>query len=370
MTTQADAPAPSVPQGKPRRILTPGRIIEILIVLIALGVALWALGVFKKNPKIAIITSGEGPYWDLVESGAKKAAEMYDAEVTVIRCKTDMDAQIEAIKDALTKDYDGIAVSPINPVGEAAVLSDVATRGTLVTLDSDSPVARRLCFVGTDNYEAGRMSAQLVRRAIPDGGEVIICIGNADKENTQHRRQGLIDDLLERTYEPDRNPDAIDAPLKGPKYSIVATLVDGGDPASAADLVIEAVKQHADAKCIVGLLSYSAPSIVSALDTAKKIGAVKVVGFDAAEGTLVGVENGDVFGTIVQDQFGCGYHTVRILAESARGDHSELPVFSKRTLPCEVVTKENVANVRRQLKGEPPVPATQPTTQQTAQASG
>jgi ribose transport system substrate-binding protein len=88
-----------------------------------------------------------------------------------------------------------------------------------------------------------------------------------------------------------------------------------------------------------------------------------VVGFDASEGTLAGIENGDIAGTIVQDQYGCGYHTVRILAEVARGDHSELPVFDRRTLPCEVVTKDNVVSIRRQLKGESPLPATQPATQ-------
>jgi len=360
MTTQTDAPSTSGPRSRPRRLITPLRVIEFLVVV---GIALWALGVFKKTPKIAIITSGEGPYWDLVETGAKKAAEMYDADLTVIRCKTDMQAQIDAINDALTKGYDGIAVSPINPMGESAALSDVAAKTTLVTLDSDSPVARRLCFVGTDNYEAGRLCAQLVRNALPDGGEVIICIGNAEKENTQHRRQGLIDELLERTYEPTRPADPIEPAMKGPKFTVVTTLVDGGEPSTAADLATKAIADHPNVKCFIGLLSYTAPALVSALDTAKKIGAIKVVGFDASEGTLAGVENGDIAGTIVQDQYGCGYHTVRILAEVARGDHSELPVFDRRTLPCEVVTKDNVVAVRRQLKGEPPPPSTQPATQ-------
>src|SRR5689334_18606530 len=165
MTTQAEAPT----QPKRHRFWTPLHIIEALIII---GLLAWHFGAFKKTPSIAIITSGEGPYWDRVEEGAKKAADQYDVKLNMIRCKTDMQAQNDAIRQALEDKYDGIAVSPINPTGQAAALSDIAGTSTLVTLDSDSPVARRLCFVGTDNYDAGRIVGQLVRAAVPDGGEV------------------------------------------------------------------------------------------------------------------------------------------------------------------------------------------------------
>jgi len=77
--------------------------------------------------------------------------------------------------------------------------------------------------------------------------------------------------------------------------------------------------------------------------------------------TLDGIEKGYVSAAVMQDQFGCGFHTVRILAENARGDTSGLPIFQRRTLPCELVTKENVASVRSQLAGGGTVPAA-PTT--------
>ena len=58
----------------------------------------------------------------------------------------------------------------------------------------------------------------------------------------------------------------------------------------------------------------------------------------------------------MQDQFGAGFHTVRILAENARGDRSGLPMFERRTLPVEVVDRETVnQKVREQLN-----PATAP----------
>ena len=99
--------------------------------------------------------------------------------------------------------------------------------------------------------------------------------------------------------------------------------------------------------------SYSATAILKGLDQSGKAGAVKVIGFDVTDETLSGIESGQIAATIMQDQFGCGYHAVRILGQNARGDRSELPVFDKQTLPCNVVTKDNIASIRARLSGQP-----------------
>src|SRR3954467_14286900 len=265
MTAQVDLAS----RPKRHRFWTPLHIIEALIIV---GLLAWHFGAFKKTPSIAIITSGEGPYWDRVEEGAKKAADQYDLKVNVIRCKTDMQAQMEAIKAALADKYDGIAVSPISPTGEAAALAEIAGTSTLVTLDSDSQVARRLCFVGTDNYDAGRTVAQLVRQAIPDGGEVIISIGNAEKQNTQRRRQGVIDELLERPFEPDRPMDPIEEPLKGPKFTVISTIVDNAEAGTTSEMTTKAIKDHPNIKAAVGLLSYSAIALLRGVEEANADG--------------------------------------------------------------------------------------------------
>jgi len=342
--------APNGVPTKPRHLITPFR---VLFTLILVGLVLWKLDVFKRTPRVAIITSGEGPYWDQVEAGAKSAASSNNVDVTVIRCKTDMLAQSDAIRQALDQKYDGIAVSPINPTGEASTLASIAAATTLVTLDSDSPVARRVCFIGTDNYDAGRLSGQMIRSAIPDGGDVIICLGNAEKENTQARRQGVIDELLQRPFDPDHSPDPMDGVIKGDKYSIVATLVDGADPATLTQLATDAIKKNPDVKCFAGLLYYSAPALTKAIDQAGQTGKIQVVGFDVGDATLAGIDSGSIAGTIMQDQFNIGFETVRILADCAHGDTIQLPVYAKHTLNCKIVNKANLSDIRDSLAKKP-----------------
>jgi ribose transport system substrate-binding protein len=315
---------------------------------------MWHYGVFKPKPRIVLVTSGDTPYWDQVEKGAQEAARIYDVKLTVLRSKSFPEAQTEMIRGLLDTHYDGIAVSPINPQLQASVLAEVAAKTTLVTFDSDSPVSRRLCFVGTDNYAAGRRAGEAVRRALPDGGKVVICLGGLDKQNTQLRRQGLIDELLDRPFEPEHPFDPIDAPLKGDKYEVVATLADGSEPSVAVDLAVKAIQQRPDINCFVGLLGYSAPAILEALEQGGATGKIQVVGFDNNERTLAGIAAGTIHATVLQDQFGCGFHTVRILSEVARGDQSGLPIFQKRTLPVELITKENVVAVQGQMGGAKP----------------
>jgi ribose transport system substrate-binding protein len=345
MTTETVAPAST--RSKHSRLAR--TLIVILLLFIAITGALWYLGFLEPPPRVAIVTAGPGQYWDLIARGAEDAARRYNLQLKVVRPAGDEPSQTSAIRDLLGQKFDGIAISPNDPPRQAAVLSDVATETTLVTFDSDSGVSRKLCFIGTNNYEAGRQCGEQIRQAIPAGGEVILAIGSLDKENGQRRRQGVIDELLERSTEPNRPMDPVDAPLKGPKYTIDATPVDGIDAARASELAAAALKQHPGVKCICGLFAYSTPSILRALQSSNKIGQVQVVGFDAYDETLAGIESGTVFASIMQDAYSIGFETVRVLGDAGRNDRRALPMYQQFYMSCDPVTKANVRQIREDL---------------------
>ena len=189
--------------GKSRSRL-PLMLLLLLLVIVAAGGWMWQSGIFQPRAKLAMVTAGStGTYWELIERGAKDAADRYNVNLTVIHpSSSDEPSQTTAIQALMGKGYDGVAISPNDPPRQASALADIAadTNGNLITFDSDSAVSRRLCFIGTDNYDAGRVCAEYIRQAIPAGGDVIISIGSLDKENGQRRRQGVIDGLLDRSH--------------------------------------------------------------------------------------------------------------------------------------------------------------------------
>jgi ribose transport system substrate-binding protein len=357
------------------------RLIVLLVFFIALMLIGYSSGMFKPRPKVALVTASQGAYWDLIIKGAQHAAERYKVNLAIVKSKGDEPSQTQSIRDLVGKGFDGVAISPNDPQRQAAALAEIAAEADLVTFDSDSNVSRRLCFIGTDNYDAGRMAGKEIRAAVPDGGEIILCIGSLDKENGQRRRQGVIDELLERTFERNREMDPVDGPIKEPrsKYTIAATLVDGIDQAKAQQMAKDALAKYPNVKCFAGLFAYSTPAILVALKDGGKAGKVQVVGFDTYDETLAGIDDGSVAATIVQDPYNIGYESVRVLADAARGERHALPLFQQFYLACDTVKKDNLAQARadlaRKIKGGPAFPAqasttTPPTTQQaTTQAA-
>ena len=371
MSTVATPPSSSAStQRNPSRL--PRRISLFLVLFIVATWAMWFTGLLEPRPKIALVTANQGPYWDSIIRGAQDAAERYNLRLTVIRNNGDTSAQTAALQGLLGEHYNGIAVSPNDPPNQAAVMAQIANESKLVTFDSDSPVAGKLCFIGTDNYDAGRVLGQQIRQACPDGGEVLICVGTVEKDNGQRRRQGVIDELLQRSYERQRPMDALDAPISddgpkntGAKFTIVATLVDGIDPSKAQSLAADAIKKYPNAKAIACLFAYNTPAVLNALKDANKLGRIQVVSFDTNEETLKGIEDGHVAATMLQAPYNIGFEAVRVLGDAARGQAASLPMFQTEFFPCDLVNKSNLETTRQQLAhprtgGGPTVPVSSP----------
>src|SRR2546430_17615772 len=79
---------------------------------------------------------------------------------------------------------------------------------------------------------------------------------------------------------------------------------------------------YPDLACMVGLFGYNIPACLEAVKEAKKTGKIKLVSFDENEGTLQGVIDGHVYGTVSQQPYYYGDHSVRILSALVRGDAS------------------------------------------------
>ncbi|MEM1186281.1 MAG: substrate-binding domain-containing protein [Planctomycetota bacterium] len=319
----------------------------ITLVAIAATAAVWfSTQSTAAPPRVALVTADQTAFWESLIDGAEAAASELGVELTVERPNGTMDSQTDTLESLLAQGYDGIAVSPVDAVKQGITLRKVAAGSRLITVDSDSDLSGRICFVGTDNYGAGRQCGQLVKEALPAGGRIAIVMGPIDKENGNRRRQGVIDELLDRSDGPGRPVEPLEEEHAGDMFTVAATLIDNIDPAAAESNVAELLAADPDIDVLVGLYGYSTPAILRALQAAGRTD-VKVVGFDDDPETLAGVSDGRVFATIAQDQFNYGYHTVRLLADAAKGQaHIAIPLTEKVWYPPLVVRSDNVETFR------------------------
>src|SRR5215510_3769672 len=235
-------------------------------------------GVSAGKPHVAYVTNGIADFWVIAEKGALDAGEKFGAQVDVKMPPKGVPDQKRMIEELLARKVQGIAVSPIDAENQTPFLQEIAKKTKYITHDSDAPDSHRLCYVGMDNYEAGRMCGQLVKNALPEGGSVIIFVGRLGQDNARLRRQGVIDELLDRSIDSKRY-DEPGKVLKGDKYEIVDTRTDDFDFAKAKALAQDAIVKYPKLGCMVGLFEYNPPIMLEALTSAGKLKTIKVVGF-------------------------------------------------------------------------------------------
>lgn len=299
--------------------------------------------------KFAYVTNGVDPFWNIAESGAVQAGKDLGVDVTVLMPANGAPEQQNMLEDLVTRGISGIAVSPIDAANQVNLLNDIAGRATLITHDSDAPESDRKVFIGVNNYQAGRMCGRLVKEALPDGGKIMILIGRMEQDNARLRRQGVIDELLDRP-EDASNFDAPGAELKGDRFTILGTLTDNFDRTRAKANAEDTLSRYPDVDAMVGLFAYNPPMILEALQGAGKLKLVKVIGFDEADATLQGIIDGNVFGTVVQNPYMYGYKSIEVLKSLADGDTSVIPEDEFILVPARQIRKENVDTFWADLK--------------------
>ena len=298
---------------------------------------------------IAFVSNGVASFWTIAQKGVEQAGADLGVPVAVHMPSGGITDQKRILEDLITRGVAGIAVSPIDPVNQTELLNQVGEHTKLITADSDAPDSNRLVYIGMDNYKAGRMCGELVKEALPDGGKIMIFVGRLEQDNARRRRQGVIDELLGRDY----NPANFDPPgnvLSGNGYEILGTLTDQFDFAKGKANVEDTLSRHPDVAGMVGLFAYNPTLILEALEQAGKLREVKVIGFDEEGPCLQGIIDGTVHGTIVQNPFMYGYHSVEVLKKIIAGDTSVIPEDKFIDIPARHIRQDNVEEFWADLK--------------------
>ena len=311
-----------------------------------------AFGCEKQNarPKVAFVTNCVASFWLVAEKGAIKGAEDFDVDVEIVMPPNGtVEEQNRMVQDLLAKRIDGIAISPKDPTNQGPLLKEIAENTIFITQDSDAPESARLCYIGMSNYDAGWLTGELIKEAIPNGGEVMLFVGNIEQLNAKLRRQGVIDCLLDRTKDKTRydNPGS---PIVGKKYTILATKTDLGDHSTAKSQAQDAIVKYPNLKCMIGLFAYNPPLCLEAVREAGKLKKIKLIAFDEQSETLQGILDGEIYGTVVQDPYRYGYESIRILAGLKKGDKSVLPKNGFLDIPAQQIRIDTVSAFWKKLK--------------------
>jgi ribose transport system substrate-binding protein len=251
----------------------------------------------QKKVRIVLVTNGNSPFWDPMEVGAKKAAQELGCEVISRRPTTDSPAlQRQIIEEYQAQKVDGIGISVIESDTIGPVIDDLMKSGIkVITFDSDAANSKRIAYIGTNNFQAGKAAGEAAKKLLPEGGKVFGFVGNQNAPNARERIAGFKE------------------AVKGTNIVLVDVFDDNKDPAKARANVENVLQAHKDVKMLLGLFSYDGPQIAAAVKEAGMLGKVKILCFDAEPETINHLKRGEIDATVVQKPYEFGYRSVQLL---------------------------------------------------------
>jgi len=249
------------------------------------------------------------PYWQTAASGFTKAASEIQVQGTVAGPSTyDPKAEQQEFRRVAQLNPAGILVSPVDPdLMKSDIDNAIAAGIPVITVDADSSGSKRLSFIGTDNYEAGRMGGEIVGRSLHGNGSVAI-FSMPEQTNLNERYRGYMEIL---TAFP---------------HIVVLPVVDiKGDPQIAFDQTQKLIAGKTKVDAFVCLDALGGKGVAKALDAGHVTGKA-VIAMDSDPETLDWIRKGFIQGTIVQRPFTMGFVGLKMLDDLHRHKPQSLNV--------------------------------------------
>lgn len=307
-----------------------------------LGAALLCLGLLtgctgqgvQATPRniTLVAKSTETEFWKSVFAGARAAASEYNVNLNIVGPETeeDYETQNALIEDAVAQGAEALVFSAISYTENAPAVDAAAEAGVkIAVIDSDVDSQAVGVRIGTDNVEAGRMTAQAALAARED--RLVLGLINYDlgSRNGQEREQGLREELA--------RSDRV-----GEIYTL-NVLAEVGD---AREKTMELLREHPEINVVVGFNEPTAVGAAQAVDRLGLGGTVDVVGFDSNVETVDLMQTGVVSALIVQNPYAMGYLGVEAACDLLGGE-----TFDPNALldtATQIVTRENMFSLEGQ----------------------
>ena len=233
------------------------------------------------------------PYFIWMEGQIREYVESKGDQLITVDAQNDPSKQIELCEDLLMQDIDALLVGPLDSASiKSALVSAQAKNVPVIVVDSlvmDTEYVETT--VASDNYKAGFVCGEDMKKILPEGSEVaIIAIPTA--ENCVKRVDGF-------------------KAAVGDYFKLVGNEPDGkGDTGTALPLAEDLLQGNPK---LAGFFCANDPmaiACVQAVEAAKRTGEVAIYGVDGAPEAKAAIAAGKMTGTGAQSPTNIGRKSV------------------------------------------------------------
>ncbi len=263
------------------------------------------------------------PYFQAAAAGLNRAATEMRVKADMVGPKRyDPKAERDEFVNAVQAKPSGILVSAADASLLTPEINSALQQGVpVITIDADAPASQRLLFIGTDNYNAGRLGGQLLVKLLNGKGNVVI-FSYPNQTNLTERQQGY-----QSVF--DDHPD----------IKVTQAINMQGDPAVAYSTTKQLLDAKAKVDAFVCLEAVACPEVGVAVTEANMGGKITIMAMDTDQRTLTWIQQGVIAATIAQKPYTMAYFGTKLLddlhhhppasltANYAQNSFSPLPTF-------------------------------------------
>ncbi len=306
----------------------------LLLLLVSLLLSACGQAQERSSPyRIYLISkSTSTEFWRSVFAGANAARAEYNVELTICGPETEEDylGQNRYIEEAVRNHADAIVFSAISYTENAPAIDAAAEAGIkIVVIDSDVNSSRVSARIGTDNIQAGRITAA----AALDTDEAHLSVGIVNfalvSRNGEEREIGLREELE-----------------KDPRVEQIHTVNSLTDHVAARTSAISLLAEYPEINVLIGLNEPLGVGVAEASETLDLGSRVRVISFDSNIRCIDLLRSGAVSALIVQNPYAMGYLGVETAWKVLEGQSFRPDQLIDTA--TSIITRENMFTVEGQ----------------------
>lgn len=237
---------------------------------------------------------------------------------------SDESEQLNIIKLLKNKKISGMIISPLNSASIKNAINDMVDNGiNVMTINSDIPESKRLCFVGQDMMMAGRVAGELMGEILNGHGKVAIITSSIYLLCSSGRKIAF-ETIVSNRY---------------PNIEIVRVVETYEKKMTAFQETLSLLKTVNDLSGIY-ITCGNVSEIAKAVKLMNKDKEIKIISFDLYPEVVELVKEGVINFTIGQDLFNQGYKSVKNFFEYLFFDKKPTSEYIKMAI--DIRLRENI----------------------------
>jgi ribose transport system substrate-binding protein len=246
---------------------------------------------------VFVATNINLPYWKEAEAGFLDGAKTLGVSAELVGPTSYSPiAELQAFRQVVEQHPAGICLSAARPEIFQADIDKALSEGIpVICVDSDVPSSKRLLYIGTDNFKAGREGLRRMAPLVQSKGNIAV-ITIEGQRNLDDRVAGVADALA-----------------NFPALKLTKVLDDKGDSKSAFDQVSDLIQKKENIAGIICLEATGGAGAAEAVHRFNMEGKLPIVAFDNDPATLDWIDRGAIAVTITQKPYVMSYYGLKFL---------------------------------------------------------